>query len=230
MLQTSPWPRPPAAEDAPGLYQVVADRIGVGPTANMGTIIAELEEGAVVHVLDVLWLRDEQRLRGRLLHPPGWISLRSTGGDDRRCWARRLDGSTIDSRDCGDLSDVSSEQSSWSSSEDVSLQGDVVQPCKVMDGKPTADYFGSLPELGAPDPIASLCRCCVARGEGAGGRSPRDGDAVGAERFGSANAALGSGRVAAAVESERGLVQPSLARRVRLSGRAHRRRPTRMRL
>merc|ERR1712203_851288 len=40
--------------------------------------VAELSEGALVSVVEIKEISEEHRVRGRIVEPAGWISLRST--------------------------------------------------------------------------------------------------------------------------------------------------------
>lgn len=70
--------------DGAGPYRIVLDETAVGPTAELGDIILELHTGTVVEVLEVVVLEKEQRVRGRLADPPGWISLMNMETGRRR--------------------------------------------------------------------------------------------------------------------------------------------------
>eukprot|EP00405_Crypthecodinium_cohnii_P033950 CAMPEP_0206532570 /NCGR_PEP_ID=MMETSP0325_2-20121206/4464_1 /ASSEMBLY_ACC=CAM_ASM_000347 /TAXON_ID=2866 /ORGANISM="Crypthecodinium cohnii, Strain Seligo" /LENGTH=420 /DNA_ID=CAMNT_0054029079 /DNA_START=70 /DNA_END=1332 /DNA_ORIENTATION=+ len=79
----------PLPEDRPGYYKIIVDYTAVGESRALGEVMAELDLGAVVEVEEVCPCDDGKRLRGRLKHPIGWISIKSLEpGDDRR-WAER---------------------------------------------------------------------------------------------------------------------------------------------
>lgn len=77
--------RPPALastrvppEDGPGPYVILHHEALVSPTAarsSEAAVIGKLPAGVFVHVLEVLHLPESGRLRGRIEHPSGWISL-----------------------------------------------------------------------------------------------------------------------------------------------------------
>ncbi|CAE8650023.1 unnamed protein product [Polarella glacialis] len=76
----------------PGVYAVVR-RAAVVPTVHMsGTkeISIELRAGDLVDVLEISKNELEQRVRGRIANPPGWISLLDT--EDGYRWAERQEG------------------------------------------------------------------------------------------------------------------------------------------
>ena len=47
--------------------------------------VADLKTGDVVEVLQIELLEQEQRVRGRLKDPPGWISLYNPSSGDSAC-------------------------------------------------------------------------------------------------------------------------------------------------
>eukprot|EP00927_Polykrikos_kofoidii_P027093 TRINITY_DN23966_c0_g2_i1.p1 TRINITY_DN23966_c0_g2~~TRINITY_DN23966_c0_g2_i1.p1 ORF type:complete len:1351 (-),score=173.71 TRINITY_DN23966_c0_g2_i1:191-4243(-) len=64
-----------------GPYEVVHDGTVVQVSAIPGSKwLAELPEGTRVDVVEVVHMETEARLRGRLVKPPGWISLTDTDG------------------------------------------------------------------------------------------------------------------------------------------------------
>jgi len=74
-------------DDGPGVY-VVEKEVAVEPTPSLGKyedIITLLGVGSVVHVMAVM--HSEKRIRGRIFHPTGWISL--VDKEDGFRWARR---------------------------------------------------------------------------------------------------------------------------------------------
>jgi len=61
-----------------GDYVVIHEGTAVTPTESLDHsegIVGKLAAGAVVQVTQVLDVARSQRIRGRLMHPPGWISL-----------------------------------------------------------------------------------------------------------------------------------------------------------
>mmetsp|Transcript_29565 Transcript_29565/g.53718 ORF Transcript_29565/g.53718 Transcript_29565/m.53718 type:complete len:1185 (+) Transcript_29565:95-3649(+) len=80
------------AQDAPGIYAIVRPA-AVVPTVHMsGTkeIHISLKAGDIVEVLEVVRHDTENRLRGRIANPPGWISLLDL--EDSYRWAERQEG------------------------------------------------------------------------------------------------------------------------------------------
>lgn len=77
-------------EDLPGTYRILADGTAMGPTLELGDVVQELPAGELVEVVEVAATADLRRMRGRLLSPPGWISIRSLEPGDTRRWAVRL--------------------------------------------------------------------------------------------------------------------------------------------
>jgi len=68
-----------AEEDGPGEYVVVHHNTAVGPDlVPTDRIVANLPNGARVIVAELRNVPEKQRLRGRILDPPGWISLLNT--------------------------------------------------------------------------------------------------------------------------------------------------------
>jgi len=83
---------PGKAEDAPGIYAIVRSA-AVVPTVHMsGTkeITISLKAGDIVEVVEVVHHEGENRLRGRIANPPGWISLLDL--EDGYRWAERQEG------------------------------------------------------------------------------------------------------------------------------------------
>eukprot|EP00927_Polykrikos_kofoidii_P040061 TRINITY_DN3430_c0_g1_i13.p1 TRINITY_DN3430_c0_g1~~TRINITY_DN3430_c0_g1_i13.p1 ORF type:complete len:1696 (-),score=336.35 TRINITY_DN3430_c0_g1_i13:71-5158(-) len=87
LKDTSTGHRWASREDWPGVYHVVYDQTGVGYTAKPDKIFTMLSVGAVVNVVEVVGRLQEQRVRGRLENPSGWISLLDTASGHR--WAQR---------------------------------------------------------------------------------------------------------------------------------------------
>jgi len=52
--------------------------------------VALLQPGSVVDILEVAFVEEHRRIRGRISTPPGWLSLLVVGG---KCWAVRDDDS-----------------------------------------------------------------------------------------------------------------------------------------
>jgi len=76
-------------EDNPGMY-VLTQRAALGPSVNLADqaeIIAELDVGAVVRVVEVVHHEEQKRVRARVESPAGWISLVETVGGYR--WAEK---------------------------------------------------------------------------------------------------------------------------------------------
>lgn len=85
-------------QDTPGLYEIVEDGTVVTRCVSTETVeIAELNHGTVVHVVEVVVVPDEKRIRGRVVPRPGtntsvlagWISLHDT--DDGFRWANKVE-------------------------------------------------------------------------------------------------------------------------------------------
>lgn len=70
---------PPLPDDRAGVYVVMHHEALVSPTiARTGAseaVVALLPAGTFIHVLEVQFHSESGRLRGRIEHPPGWISL-----------------------------------------------------------------------------------------------------------------------------------------------------------
>jgi len=77
--------------DTPGRYEIIKDFTAVGSSAALGgPTTAELKVGMCVDVVEVIHVWEDKRVRGRILYPHGWISLRCTARGDNRRWARRI--------------------------------------------------------------------------------------------------------------------------------------------
>jgi len=77
--------------DTPGRYEIIKDFTAVGSSAALGgPTTAELKVGMCVDVVEVLHVWEDKRVRGRIVYPHGWISLRCTARGDNRRWARRI--------------------------------------------------------------------------------------------------------------------------------------------
>lgn len=62
--------------DAPGSYQILHDGAVLSDgTSTKSTAIGSVGEGTIVDIVKVVVLRDEDRVRGRVKSPNGWISL-----------------------------------------------------------------------------------------------------------------------------------------------------------
>lgn len=78
-----------AEEDSPGPY-VVLERTAVTPAlalCNESDIVTTLDAGTVVDVLEVTDRPELKRIRGRISHPRGWVSLLDTKTGKR--WAEK---------------------------------------------------------------------------------------------------------------------------------------------
>merc|ERR1719329_471897 len=72
-------------ELGPGKYSVVAECV-VGASRDLDSEdLCELDPGTVVDVVEVVTDDIAQRIRGRIVDPPGWISLMQTDGGE--LWA-----------------------------------------------------------------------------------------------------------------------------------------------
>lgn len=75
-------------DDCPGPYVITHDKTAVTPTIELGTdeeIVAKLGFGAIVNVVDVGFA--DERIRGRIINPTGWISL--THPQSGKRWAHK---------------------------------------------------------------------------------------------------------------------------------------------
>eukprot|EP00438_Fugacium_kawagutii_P000158 Skav233090 [mRNA] locus=scaffold986:81296:83758:- [translate_table: standard] len=77
-------------EDLPGHYLIVHNNAAVRAEPSLDSpVVGQLASGEIVHVLEVLPLLEENRVRGKLEHPHGWISLVNLEGpkrdEDREC-------------------------------------------------------------------------------------------------------------------------------------------------
>lgn len=78
---------PREAQDAPGAYTVVHDNTAVtAERAAAPPTIAHLPVGSLITVVEVACLVEDNRVRGRIEEPPGWISLLDTSDGYR--WAQ----------------------------------------------------------------------------------------------------------------------------------------------
>lgn len=89
------WCSDPAVlqDDAPGLY-VLKRMVFVSPSCENITpeeeeILEELEEGKMVRVEEIVQLPHQLRVRARLAHPAGWITLLNL--ETGRRWATKAD-------------------------------------------------------------------------------------------------------------------------------------------
>lgn len=89
-LQLGSKAGPEDEPERPGFYIVIHEGTRVGASfqlASKGETIASLKAGTIVEVAEVSELVEEKRMRGRLVSPAGWISLRNTQSGQR--WAIR---------------------------------------------------------------------------------------------------------------------------------------------
>ncbi|CAJ1417591.1 unnamed protein product [Effrenium voratum] len=96
-VSRSEWHSDPASlqDDGPGLY-VLRRTVFVSPSCenidpDEDEIVDELEEGRLVRIQEVAHLQNELRLRARLAHPDGWITLVNL--QNGRRWALKADES-----------------------------------------------------------------------------------------------------------------------------------------
>eukprot|EP00929_Paragymnodinium_shiwhaense_P082936 TRINITY_DN43967_c0_g1_i1.p1 TRINITY_DN43967_c0_g1~~TRINITY_DN43967_c0_g1_i1.p1 ORF type:complete len:396 (-),score=50.85 TRINITY_DN43967_c0_g1_i1:177-1364(-) len=88
------------AGDGPGLYRLGAGQAVVRRSVSMKSDeVGKLEAHALVRVVEIADLAEQRRLRGRIEHPAGWISLLDTAGGHR--WAQRV--SKMDSYSAADV-------------------------------------------------------------------------------------------------------------------------------
>lgn len=76
-------------DESPGVYIISHDKAAVTPTAAIGSddeVIARLSFGTIVNVLEVKET-EEGRVRGRIDHPGGWISILNI--DNGKRWAQK---------------------------------------------------------------------------------------------------------------------------------------------
>ncbi|CAJ1333269.1 unnamed protein product [Effrenium voratum] len=95
-VSRSEWHSDPASlqDDGPGLYALRT--VFVSPSCenidpDEDEIVDELEEGRLVRIQEVAHLQNELRLRARLAHPDGWITLVNL--QNGRRWALKADES-----------------------------------------------------------------------------------------------------------------------------------------
>ncbi|CAJ1347793.1 unnamed protein product [Effrenium voratum] len=82
-------------EDLPGHYLIVHNNAAVRAELSLDSaVVAQLAAGEVVHVLEVQPMPQANRVRGKLEHPSGWISLVELKEGYR--WAVRQDGAPAD--------------------------------------------------------------------------------------------------------------------------------------
>jgi len=80
-LAVQPPPRALELDDAPGAYVVAHQDTLVSSSirrSGESEAIGSLPSGTFVNVLEVVHLADSHRVRARIEHPPGWISLLNT--------------------------------------------------------------------------------------------------------------------------------------------------------
>jgi len=75
-------------EDAPGLYQLLHFAHVKETKSRESRDVARVEVDDVVQVVEIVMVEEEDRLRGRIAEPAGWISLVNTCTGDR--WASPL--------------------------------------------------------------------------------------------------------------------------------------------
>lgn len=74
----------------PGQYVVTNNMVAVTTgVASSSPILGPLLAGTRINILEVVHQNDEQRVRGRIDNPPGWISLLDMV--DGRSWARKVE-------------------------------------------------------------------------------------------------------------------------------------------
>ncbi|CAE7675820.1 unnamed protein product, partial [Symbiodinium sp. CCMP2456] len=82
-------------EDLPGYYLVVHNNAAVRENSSLDSpVVAQLAAGEVVHVLEVLPMPQVDRVRAKIDHPSGWISLLETKEGYR--WAIKQAGAPKD--------------------------------------------------------------------------------------------------------------------------------------
>eukprot|EP00435_Cladocopium_sp_Y103_P064358 s197_g26.t1 len=82
-------------EDLPGHYLIVHNNAAVRAEVALDSpVVGQLASGEIVHVLEVLPLLEENRVRGKLEHPHGWISLVNL--QDGYRWAERQETAPAD--------------------------------------------------------------------------------------------------------------------------------------
>lgn len=75
-------------EDAPGLYQLLHFAHVKETKSRESKDVARVEVDDIVQVVEIVMVEEEDRLRGRIAEPAGWISLVNTCTGDR--WATPL--------------------------------------------------------------------------------------------------------------------------------------------
>eukprot|EP00927_Polykrikos_kofoidii_P008909 TRINITY_DN13712_c1_g1_i1.p1 TRINITY_DN13712_c1_g1~~TRINITY_DN13712_c1_g1_i1.p1 ORF type:complete len:369 (+),score=31.50 TRINITY_DN13712_c1_g1_i1:40-1107(+) len=74
---------------SPGSYVIVCDTSVTRSQSAESSDISVLNEGTLVTVCDVVYISAENRVRGRIDDPAGWISLQSNDGEDQ--WAKAVE-------------------------------------------------------------------------------------------------------------------------------------------
>jgi len=133
--------------DAPGQYHIMVDATAVGETRWLGDVIEELNYGDIVDVLEVVWNHEDQRIRGRIAQPAGWISLCCTDEGNHRRWAEKLEGN-------GPLSPSGTPHSPGLAAYSMQPGGVPTQPSMYPPPSPTAttQYGGFSTFSGQPQP------------------------------------------------------------------------------
>lgn len=86
---------PIVEEDLPGHYLITHNNAAVRAEVALDSpVVGQLAAGEIVHVLEVLPLLEENRVRGKLEHPHGWISLVNL--QDGYRWAERQETAPAD--------------------------------------------------------------------------------------------------------------------------------------
>jgi len=89
--------QPKYKKHSPGRYRIIAPALlSSGMRHDPSRVIGDLQVGTCINVLEVVTLKEDMRVRGRVEDPPGWISLEKIGRwlepisqEDR--WAEKLD-------------------------------------------------------------------------------------------------------------------------------------------
>jgi hypothetical protein len=84
------------APDRPGIYVTCAEGLSVSETSQMGSrlIATKVPVRTEVEVIEVLTMPEQDRVRAKIKHPEGWISLSSPSDGFR--WAMRKDGDALE--------------------------------------------------------------------------------------------------------------------------------------
>eukprot|EP00933_Yihiella_yeosuensis_P016169 TRINITY_DN13911_c0_g1_i3.p1 TRINITY_DN13911_c0_g1~~TRINITY_DN13911_c0_g1_i3.p1 ORF type:complete len:533 (+),score=119.33 TRINITY_DN13911_c0_g1_i3:164-1600(+) len=108
-----------------GTYVILAAKALVGPSKELTRppFLAELPCGSVVDVLEVAFLEKENRIRGRIAEPEGWISLKNTETGYR--WAERSDDFADFDRRLSDSKEILRQASSQGSGLEAELVDEI---------------------------------------------------------------------------------------------------------